>query len=92
MGFISSIASDVASNPIRVIKTTKQSMAAQRSLTAVNNDAKSKAADRTYAQIVRDIAMMNGASAFFTRGLSTRIIANGLQSIVFTVVWRLLLE
>ncbi|EGB04047.1 hypothetical protein AURANDRAFT_33255 [Aureococcus anophagefferens] len=76
MGFISSIASDVASNPIRVIKTTKQSMAAQRSLTA----------------IVRDIAMMNGASAFFTRGLSTRIIANGLQSIVFTVVWRLLLE
>jgi hypothetical protein len=33
----------------------------------------------------------DGVSAFFTRGLSTRIVANGLQSIIFTVVWRYLL-
>ena len=48
--------------------------------------------DVSYAQIVADIARKDGASAFFTRGLSTRILANGLQSIVFTVVWRTLFD
>ena len=38
------------------------------------------------------IAKEDGVQAFFTRGLSTRILANGLQSIVFSVVWRLLFD
>ena len=50
------------------------------------------ASEDSYANIVIRIAKEDGVQAFFTRGLSTRILANGLQSIVFSVVWRLLFD
>jgi len=77
LGFVSSLASDLVANPIRVIKTTKQASAADTSL--------------SYLAIVADILHNHGLSAFFLRGLSTRLLANGLQSMIFTVVWRSLL-
>lgn len=140
IGFVASVVSDVSSNPIRVVKTTKQSAAAttravrpsrcvaflrerarsrtrRRSLGSLaevsasdvrgcfGSRAQAKTAlkceDRrnrqttdedSYLNIVLNIAKQDGVQAFFTRGLSTRILANGLQSIVFTVIWRLLLD
>ena len=93
IGFTASIVSDVTSNPIRVVKTTKQSSAAK---TALKLEAPRRrrdgANDDSYANIVLRIAKEDGVQAFFTRGLSTRILANGLQSIVFSVVWRLLFD
>ena len=93
IGFTSSIVSDVTSNPIRVVKTTKQSSAAK---TALKLEAPRRRRDGanedSYVNIVMRIAREDGVQAFFTRGLSTRILANGLQSIVFSVVWRLLFD
>ena len=93
IGFTASIVSDVTSNPIRVVKTTKQSSAAK---TALKLEAPRRrrdgANDDSYVNIVMRIAKEDGVQAFFTRGLSTRILANGLQSIVFSVVWRLLFD
>ena len=48
--------------------------------------------DFSYLAIVKRVAREDGVQAFFTRGLFTRVTANTLQSIVFTVVWRALLD
>ncbi len=39
---------------------------------------------------VQDVLNQGGVTALFGRGLSTRLLANGLQSIVFTVIWKYL--
>lgn len=77
LGFCSSFVSDVVANPIRVVKTTKQASAANA--TAV-----------PYVDIVNDILRKEGPLAFFVRGLQTRLFVNGLQSMVFTILWRYL--
>ncbi|GLC49874.1 hypothetical protein PLESTB_000318100 [Pleodorina starrii] len=73
IGFCSSFISDVCSNSIRVIKTTKQT---------------TKEAT-TYPQVARMIIAKDGLVGLFGRGLKTKIIANGVQGICFTIVWRL---
>jgi hypothetical protein len=79
IGFISSAVSDTVSNCLRVIKTVKQALAAGE-----------YGRKLTYVEVIRHIIAEGGWTALFSRGLATRIVANGLQSIVFTVVWRLL--
>lgn len=73
IGFCSSFVSDCSSNSIRVIKTTKQT---------------SKEAI-TYPQVVKTIIEKEGLVGLFGRGLKTKILANGLQGIMFTVLWRM---
>ncbi|CAM9099308.1 unnamed protein product [Pylaiella littoralis] len=77
IGLASSVTSDVCSNSIRVLKTTKQAAAAY--------DAKV-----TYRGAAALVIEKDGFLGLFGRGLSTRILANGLQSMLFTVVWRYL--
>jgi len=74
MGFISSVVSDTSSNSIRVIKTTKQT-----SKTPI-----------TYPQAFRMVVEKDGYVGLFGRGLKTRILANGLQGLLFSVLWRLI--
>lgn len=78
IGFAASAASDTVSNFLRILKTVKQSASADgvRSL--------------TYLQIVRNVYEEGGIAALFGRGLTTRILTNGLQSILFTVLWKVL--
>ena len=45
-----------------------------------------------YAECTRDLLREAGAVGFFTRGLRARIAANGMQGLLFGVVWRLLDE
>eukprot|EP00878_Enallax_costatus_P024344 GHUV01025977.1.p1 GENE.GHUV01025977.1~~GHUV01025977.1.p1 ORF type:complete len:117 (+),score=26.34 GHUV01025977.1:241-591(+) len=73
IGFCAGVASDVVSNSVRVIKTTRQT--ARRTM--------------SYGEVVRSIVAQDGVSGLFTRGLTTRIAANGLQNICFTVLWNL---
>lgn len=73
IGFCASAVSDTCSNSIRVIKTTKQ--------TSV--DAKS------YGEVVRMVIEKDGVAGLFGRGLKTKIIANGLQGLLFSVFWRM---
>eukprot|EP01128_Nolandella_sp_AFSM9_P010139 TRINITY_DN6964_c0_g1_i1.p1 TRINITY_DN6964_c0_g1~~TRINITY_DN6964_c0_g1_i1.p1 ORF type:complete len:329 (-),score=83.77 TRINITY_DN6964_c0_g1_i1:152-1003(-) len=72
MGFGSSLVSDTVSNSIRVVKTTKQTYT-----TAI-----------TYPNVVREIIQKDGLIGLFGRGLKTRLLANGMQGIMFTVIWR----
>lgn len=88
IGFCSSLVSDVVANPIRVIKTSKQATAA---VNAARPPGAPKRTDDTYAALLNAIILQDGVTALFLRGLGTRIVANGLQSIIFTVVWRFLL-
>eukprot|EP01100_Stratorugosa_tubuloviscum_P006709 TRINITY_DN285_c1_g1_i1.p1 TRINITY_DN285_c1_g1~~TRINITY_DN285_c1_g1_i1.p1 ORF type:complete len:290 (-),score=155.29 TRINITY_DN285_c1_g1_i1:164-1033(-) len=74
IGFTASVISDTCSNSIRVIKTTKQTHTTPIS----------------YPDAVKKIVSVDGYIGLFGRGLKTRIITNGLQGLLFSVLWRLL--
>jgi hypothetical protein len=78
IGLVASIISDTVVNAVRVVKTSKQSIGSKHAV--------------TYSEIIRMILAADGWRGLFGRGLRTRIFANALQSIVFTVIWRGLAE
>lgn len=78
IGIASSVVSDSVVNVFRVIKTTKQSLGSKQ--------------NASYLETVRIILAADGYKGLFGRGLRTRIYANALQSVVFTVVWRGLID
>ena len=99
IGFTSSIVSDTVANFMRVIKTTKQALAARsgddeyESIGVIKSNGSNRAKNRaTYAESISIILAADGWRGLFGRGLKTRIFANALQSIVFTVIWRGLSE
>ncbi|KAG2439014.1 hypothetical protein HYH02_006542 [Chlamydomonas schloesseri] len=73
IGFCSSFVSDCCSNSIRVIKTAKQTATVPM----------------TYAEVVKEVVKKDGVAGLFVRGLGTKIITNGMQGIMFSVMWRL---
>ena len=79
VGFIASVVADMLCNPIRVIKTLKQLTGSERSR-------------MSYMDAARIVIRQDGVQGLFCRGLTTRLVSNGFQSMVFTVVWRYLSE
>ena len=73
IGFSSSVVSDVISNSLRVVKTTKQT---------------SKEV-WTYKQTVQNIISNDGISGLFGRGLKIRILTNGISGLMFSVFWKI---
>ncbi|KAI1841540.1 hypothetical protein JX265_013505 [Neoarthrinium moseri] len=76
IGFCASIVSDTISNSLRVVKTYRQV-----------NDTKV-----SYSEAARLVVLQDGLSGLFGRGLPTRILANGLQGILFSILWKLFLD
>jgi hypothetical protein len=72
MGFCASAISDTCSNSIRVVKVYKQSYPTQI----------------TYLQVVRNVLAESGVQGLFFRGLETKILSNGLQGILFSILWK----
>merc|ERR1712060_548882 len=72
MGFVSSVISDTCSNSIRVIKTFKQTSTVPVS----------------YPEAAKAVIEKDGYIGLFGRGLKTRILANGLQGLMFSVLWK----
>ena len=72
IGFCSSAVSDTCSNSIRVVKVYKQA----------NTETIS------YPETVRRVIKEDGIQGLFGRGLSTKIVANGLQGMMFSVLWK----
>lgn len=72
LGFCSSAVSDTCSNSIRVCKVYKQSYPEQIS----------------YTQVVRNVVQESGVRGLFFRGLETKILANGMQGILFSILWK----
>eukprot|EP00698_Gefionella_okellyi_P005776 TRINITY_DN15231_c0_g1_i1.p1 TRINITY_DN15231_c0_g1~~TRINITY_DN15231_c0_g1_i1.p1 ORF type:complete len:290 (-),score=68.33 TRINITY_DN15231_c0_g1_i1:57-926(-) len=72
MGFAASAVSDTCSNSIRVLKTYRQT-----SDKAVS-----------YVQAAKNVIAQDGVSGLLGRGLKTKIIANGMQGMLFSVLWK----
>ena len=72
IGFTASVVSDTVSNSIRVLKTTRQTYDKPIS----------------YLEAGKEIVKNDGVKGLLGRGLKTRIIANGLQGMMFTVLWK----
>ena len=72
LGFCSSAVSDTCSNSIRVCKVYKQSYPEQIS----------------YPQVVKNVIQESGIRGLMFRGLETKILANGLQGILFSILWK----
>ena len=78
IGVVASFVSDTIVNSVRVIKTMKQSMGSKHAV--------------SYFETIRMVLAADGWTGLFGRGLRTRLYANALQSLVFTVIWRGLTE
>ena len=76
IGFVSSAVSDTVSNPIRVVKTTTQT----------------SAKPTTYLQSLQTILQEDGLNGLLFRGLTTKVLSNGAQGLLFSVLWKLLLD
>ena len=72
IGFASSCVSDSISNSIRVLKTSIQTGEGKKS----------------YKEIYEDIKKKEGLKGVFMRGLSTRLLTNGIQGLMFNVMWK----
>ncbi|GAA5929627.1 hypothetical protein JCM10213_006422 [Rhodosporidiobolus nylandii] len=72
IGFAASVVSDTCSNSLRVVKTYRQV-------------SRRKVGYRKAAVL---IWRREGARGLFGRGLKTRLLANGLQGLLFSVLWK----
>ena len=73
MGFGASAVSDVCSNSIRVLKVYKQTNANTQ---------------LTYIECAKEIVAKDGVVGLFGRGLTTKLISNGIQGAMFSVLWK----
>lgn len=71
-GFCASAVSDTCSNSIRVLKVYKQA----------NSEAIS------YPQAFKEVVASDGILGLMGRGLGTKIISNGIQGMLFSVLWK----
>jgi len=76
IGFVASVVSDTISNSLRVVKTCRQ----------VNETR------IDYFDAARAVIATDGLKGLFGRGLKTRIIANGCQGIMFSILWKLFMD
>lgn len=76
MGFTASIVSDTISNSLRVVKTYRQVHEVRIG----------------YVEAARRVISSDGVVGFMVRGLGTRILANGLQGLMFSVLWKLFMD
>ena len=72
IGFTASVVSDTISNSLRVVKTVRQTFPQNIS----------------YSEVVRMVVQKDGVTGLFGRGLRTRIMANGMQGLMFSVLWK----
>ncbi|CAD7923687.1 unnamed protein product [Amoebophrya sp. A120] len=73
IGFVSSVISDTVSNSLRVVKTYRQTNPEPIS----------------YMETVNRVVEKDGYAGLFGRGLKTRILANGMQGLMFSVMWKM---
>lgn len=95
IGLLASIVSDAVSNVLKVIKTVKQSSSSETLVTdaetGMTNDKarRKRRSSITYEDAVRQVLSEGGWAALFGRGLLARLLSNGVQSVLFTVIWKL---
>ena len=76
IGFCASVVSDTISNSLRVVKTYRQ----------VNETRIG------YFAAAEAVIATDGLRGLLGRGLKTRILANGLQGLMFSILWKLFMD
>ncbi|RDI81032.1 hypothetical protein Vi05172_g8979 [Venturia inaequalis] len=76
IGFVASVVSDSVSNSLRVVKTYRQVSEVKVG----------------YVEAARLVIREDGLVGLFGRGLKTRILCNGLQGLLFSILWKLFLD
>ncbi|KAF9817900.1 hypothetical protein IEO21_03094 [Rhodonia placenta] len=76
IGFCASVVSDTVSNSLRVVKTYRQ--VHERRV--------------GYVEAAQAVIATDGLRGLFGRGLKTRILANGLQGLMFSILWKLFMD
>ena len=76
IGFASSVVSDCVSNGVRVLKTVKQTSQVQV----------------TYGDVLSNLLQTEGVWGLMGRGLGTKVLANGISAMLFTVMWKWLMQ
>ena len=71
IGFLSSTASDIVSNSVKVVKIAKQTNESTAS----------------YSKVINDIIKKDNVSGLFLRGLKTKMLLNGIQGFVFVIIF-----
>ena len=72
IGFCSTAVSDTLSNSIRVVKVYKQS-----NVETIG-----------YPEAIKRVIAEDGVAGLFGRGLKTKLISNGFQGVMFSVLWK----
>lgn len=72
IGFTCSCIADTVANSLRVVKTYRQTH--QDKVSYINS--------------VKNVVKSDGIAGLFGRGLKTRLIANGFQGLLFSVLWK----
>jgi len=80
IGLCAGCTSDVCSNSLRVLKTTRQTMTSE----SLNSGGQ----QMSYLDLAKSILETDGWSGLFGRGLQTKIISNALQSTLFSVLFK----
>jgi Mitochondrial carrier protein len=101
IGLCASSLSDICSNSLRVLKTTRQTAAigAFSVTKGPNGDSTSKsnssgtteggsASMPSYTELAKQIIEKEGLQGLFGRGLQTRLLANALQGMLFSVLYK----
>jgi len=103
LGLCASSVSDVVSNSLRVIKTTKQTArlgtsnvendkssggGQEQSTTAMSETKNEIGQEMSYVEIVRMIVENDGLIGLFGRGLQTRLLTNALQGAMFSILFK----
>ena len=76
IGFCSSLVSDCCSNGVRVVKTYKQT----------------SEVPMTYTEAVQQLLEASGIWGLLFRGLGIKLFSNALSSILFSVLWKMIME
>jgi hypothetical protein len=92
IGFIASVVSDSVSNSLRVVKTYRQVDSTEVSYCENTNSPALRPALTFPADAARRVATEDGLSGLLGRGLKTRILCNGLQGLLFSILWKLFLD
>jgi len=88
LGVFASSVSDISSNSLRVIKTTKQTMSTNVDDGTEKTTNANKRKELSYIEIVNKIIEEDGIQGLFGRGLRTRLYANAIQGAAFSVLWK----
>lgn len=90
---MASIVSDSVSNSLRVVKTyrqvsdTKVGYGERSPWLALNDPCL-----LSIVEAARLVVLEDGFLGLFGRGLKTRILCNGLQGLLFSILWKLFLD